>query len=121
MNDDERIRYDEVFSLGFRELYLEDIERASAGDVRMGTFIMCAAFLDAVSLAYSAGVKVPNGPAGKWACFMERYLGERYREIWDSYDDYRDRLLHNYSALGIAFTSFRRRHTHTFSTSRKVL
>ncbi len=85
MDADERIVYDQVFGLGFRVLYLEDIERANAGDVRMGTFIMCAAFLDALSLAYSAGVRVPRGAPGKWARFMERYLGEPYREIWDSY------------------------------------
>lgn len=66
---------------------------------------MCAAFLDALSLAYSAGLKVPNGKAGKWARFMEQYLGPAYEPIWNSYDSYRNKLLHNYSARGIGFTS----------------
>ena len=105
MDDAERSHYNEVFGHGFRTLYLDDIRRANAGDVRMGTFIMCVAFLDALSLAYSADVKVPNGDRGKWKRFMERYLGEPYEPIWDSYDGLRSKLLHNYSARGIAFSS----------------
>lgn len=90
--------------LAFRELYVRDLQHADAGDVRMGTFILCAAFLDALSLTYSAGIKVANGKRGKWARFMHDFLGEKYEPIWDSYDTFRNRLLHNYSATGIAFT-----------------
>lgn len=32
-------------------------------------------------------------------------MGERYRAIWDSYNDFRCLLLHDYNANGIAFTS----------------
>jgi len=100
----EEARFEQAFGLGFRELYLDDILRANRGDVRMGTFIMCAAFLDALALTYSAGIRVPNGKRGKWSRFLERYLGAPYEPIWDSYDSFRNKLLHNYSARGIAFT-----------------
>jgi hypothetical protein len=88
---------------GFRDLYLVDILRANDCDVRMGTFILCAAFLDALSLTYSAKLKIPGGKRGKWTQFMKNYFGKPYERIWDSYDTYRNRLLHNYSAQGIVF------------------
>lgn len=92
------------FDLAFRELYLRDILQADRGDVRMGTFILCGAFIDALALTYSAGTRVPRQQAGKWAIFMERYFGEPYQDLWDSYDAFRNKLLHNYSPRGIAFT-----------------
>jgi hypothetical protein len=92
------------FELAFRDLYLRDIVQADAGDVRMGTFILCGAFIDALALTYSAGKNVPRRKAGKWAIFMEQYFGESYRALWDSYGDFRNKLLHNYSPHGIAFT-----------------
>jgi hypothetical protein len=104
MDADEEAQFSQWFRQGFRQLYLDDILRANAGDVRMRTFILCAAFLDALSLSYSAGRK-PRDKAVKWARFMEDYLGERYEPIWGSYDSYRNMLLHNYSPRGIAFAS----------------
>ena len=91
------------FEQGLRDLALVDIERANECDVRMGTFTLCAAFIDALSLAYSA--KVPPKDLGdKWAAFMERYFGEEYRPVWRSYGTLRSRLLHNYTAPGLGFT-----------------
>lgn len=51
------------FELAFRDLYLRDIVQADAGDVRMGTFILCGAFIDALALTYSAGKNVPRKKA----------------------------------------------------------
>lgn len=95
--DDAETRVRRAFEEGFRELFLEDIKKANASDVRMGTFTLCAAFLDALSLTYSAGIKVQQGDAGKWARFFEQFFGERYRAIWNSYRDFRCLLLHNFA------------------------
>jgi hypothetical protein len=70
----------------------------------MGTFILCAAFIDALALAYSAGVKVKGGKGGKWDRFVRAYLGEAYEPICASYGNFRSLLLHNYSIRGFAFT-----------------
>jgi hypothetical protein len=70
----------------------------------MGTFTLCVAFFDALSLTYSADRKVKGGKAGKWERFLRDYLGEPYRDLWDSYSNFRSKLLHNYGATGIAFT-----------------
>ena len=73
-----RAKHGSTFELAFRELFVRDLRHADRGDVRMGTFILCAAFLDALSLTYSAGMKdFPNGKAGKWSRFLKDYLGER--------------------------------------------
>lgn len=93
----------EHFDLAFRDLYVRDLVQADRGDVRMGTFILCAAFLDALALAYSAGVKVKGGKGGKWDRFVRAYLGEAYEPICASYGNFRNLLLHNYSIRGFAF------------------
>jgi hypothetical protein len=92
-----------AFELAFRELYVRDLIHADAGDVRMGAFILCAAFLDALALAYSAETGIRTGRA-KWKRFLRTYLGQPYKDIWDSYSTFRSPLLHNYSASGLAFT-----------------
>lgn len=104
MTSEERAAVEQHIGFGFRELYVRDIQHADRGDVRMGTFVLCAAFLDALSLAYSAGVKVPGGLAGKWTRFIERYFGPEYAFLRPAYGGFRSKLLHNYSARGIAFT-----------------
>ena len=119
MTDDERAKLDHYLGVGFRDLNLADIHRANECDVRMGTFTLCVAFLDALSLVYSAGRKVKGGKAGKWERFLRNYLREPYRDLWDSYGNFRSKLLHNYGATGIAFTHGPdTKHLHLTKTSR---
>ena len=73
------------FQIGLRNLYARDIRAANAGDVRMGTFVLCAAFLDTLALTYSAGLRVPGKKAAMWRRFIDRYLGERYAVLRDAY------------------------------------
>jgi hypothetical protein len=94
----------EAFDLGFRHFFLTDIQRANECDVRMGTFVLCAAFLDALSTTYSAGLKVPGRLSGKWARFFDHYFPPAYKPVGDAYASFRSLLLHNYSASGLAFT-----------------
>ena len=102
---DEQDAVEQHFGIGFRELYVRDIVHADLGDVRMGTFVLCAAFLDALALTFSAGLRVKGKPGeAKWAQFIERYFGEDYAFLRPAYDGFRNKLLHNYSARGIIFT-----------------
>ena len=93
------------FQIGFRDLYARDLVAANNGDVRMGTFIICAAFLDTLSLTYSAGLRT-SGKSGevKWRTFITQYFGDEYAFLRSAYNSFRNRLLHNYSASGIWFT-----------------
>jgi hypothetical protein len=70
----------------------------------MGSFIMCAAFIDALACAYAGGGDDVSG-RDRWSDFMERYFGRPYERLWDSYGPLRCLLLHNYSAKGVRFTS----------------
>jgi hypothetical protein len=88
----EKERLTDHFNLGFRELQLLDIQRSDEADIRMGTFIQAAAFIDALSLAYSASDKHPER---KWKCFMERYFPPEYAPVVAAYGDFRCLLLHN--------------------------
>lgn len=99
MERDDETRF-AAFELAFRELFVRDLIHADAGDVRMGTFILCAAFLDALALSYSSS----GSGRDKWKRFLEAYLGEPYKAVWDSYGTFRSPLLHNYSASGLGFT-----------------
>jgi hypothetical protein len=93
------------FQIGLRDLYARDIVAANDGDVRMGTFVLCAAFLDVLSLTYSAGVRVKGKTAeAKWSLFVSRFFGNEYAFLRAAYNSFRNRLLHNYSAAGILFT-----------------
>lgn len=91
------------FEFAFRDLYLREITSANNGDVRMGTFILCGAFIDALALTYCAGPKVKGGNRAKWAAFMKAYFGTPYQHVWDTYDAFRNKLLHNYSPRGLSF------------------
>ena len=93
------------FQIGFRDLYERDITVANDADVRMGTFVLCAAFLDVLSLTYSAGTKEKGKTAeAKWTRFVTRYFGQEYAFLRNGYPSFRSNLLHNYSAQGIFFT-----------------
>ena len=77
---------------------------ANAGDVRMGTFIIGAAFLDTLSLTDSAGLPKSGNVEAKWRRFITAYFGDEYAFLRGAYNSFRSRLLHNYSASGILFT-----------------
>jgi hypothetical protein len=83
---------DQHFTIGFRDLFVRDIVQANAGDVRMGTFVLCAAFLDALSLAYSAGIRVKGGLGAKWERFVTDYFGPEYALLRTAYDSFRSKL-----------------------------
>ena len=74
-------------------------------DIRMGTFVQAAAFIDALALAYSSEMKVTGKLAGQWSRFVEAYFPADYALIADEYDGLRNKLLHNFSAAPrLAFT-----------------
>lgn len=105
MNADERERLVSHFELGFRELLLRDIRLSDKSDVRMGTFIQCASFVDALALAFSPDGLMPDGRAvpgkkrGIWKRFVETYLPQpKYGPVADAYHGFRSLLLHNFSA-----------------------
>lgn len=97
MDADEKQRLTYHFDYGFRELQLRDIVRSAETDVdiRMGTFIQCAAFIDALALAYSGTLK--GGSAKKWGRFVKRYFPAEYASVV-TYKGFRCLLLHNFSA-----------------------
>lgn len=105
-SDEQRLR--DYFEQGFRDLQLADIKLANENDVRMGTFQLCAAFLDALALAYSAPplpAKVKGGKAGKWDRFVADFLPQpKYASLVGTYEGFRCLLLHNFSASRLAFT-----------------
>ena len=106
MTDEEEEQFVRThFATGLRKFYARDLVAANDGDVRMGTFILCAAFLDTLSLSYSAGVRT-KGRTGeaKWNRYVTAYFDDRYVFLRTAYDAFRNRLLHNYSARGILFT-----------------
>lgn len=89
---------------GFRGLQLADIKHANDSDVRMGTFALCAAFIDALALTYGHESGASGGPA-KWDQFVDRFFGAETRAaLLDRYEGFRCVLLHNFSASGLAFT-----------------
>ena len=100
------------FDLGF-QLQVDDLRRSGQADVRMGTFIQAAAFIDALALAYSAPpLAVKGGLAGKWRRFVEDYFGPAYAPVAGAYGDFRCLLLHNFSASpALGFTHGEPHHT----------
>jgi hypothetical protein len=90
------------FEDSFRDLQLADIKKSVAGDVRMGTFSQCAAFLDALALSFRAP-KNRDG-AACWRQFVREYFPQpKYGCVADLYDGYRNKTLHNFSSENIAF------------------
>lgn len=104
-NEERRLRAH--FEAGFRNLQLADIKHANDHDVRMGTFQLSAAFLDALSLTYSAPplkVRIRGGKSGKWDRFVRDFFPQpSYAPLIGAYDSLRCLLLHNFSASGLAF------------------
>jgi hypothetical protein len=100
----ERERLRTHFDEGFRELMLRDLHKSNEADVRMGTFIQCAAFIDALALAYSPDGEMPNGSKvldgkrGIWKRYVDAYFPPEYLPVADAYHGFRSLLLHNFSA-----------------------
>lgn len=86
----------------------------------MGTFTLCAAFVDAMALTYSAGLKIARNDAGKWSVFMETFFGEAYRALWDSYSDFRCLLLFTTSRRLTDWASPTARRGHGFIFRREM-
>lgn len=103
-DDDETLnRYLEE---GFRGLQLADIKHANDGDVRVGTFALCAAFIDALVLTYGHGSETSD--RAKWEMFVDRFFsGEARKALRGKYKSFRCLLLHDFSASGLAFTQQR--------------
>jgi hypothetical protein len=102
VSEQQKIR--DYIEVGFRDLQLADIKHADDADVRMGTFQLCAAFLDALALTYSAGLTLPGKDAGKWDAFVSRFFtGATRTALVGKYGGFRCLLLHNFSASGLAF------------------
>jgi hypothetical protein len=93
------------FEARFRGLQLADIKHANDHDVRMGTFQLCAAFLDALALTYSAPPpKIKGGDSAKWDTFVHDFFPQpKYASLTGAYGSFRSLLLHNFSASRLAF------------------
>jgi hypothetical protein len=89
---------------GFRRVQLADIKRAHECDVRAGTFVLCAAFIDALALAYGHESGA-TGDEGKWNVFVGRFFSTETRTaLRGHFEGFRCMLLHDFSASGFALT-----------------
>jgi hypothetical protein len=107
------------------DLQLADLVRSDQVDIRMGTFIQAAAFIDALALAYTwqLSTKVKGGDEAKWRLFVEECFSADHAAVADHYVGFRCLLLHNFSASpDLAFTSDQpSRHLQHESSGRLVL
>ena len=81
MDATDRQRLTDHFTLGFRELQLRDLQRSDESDIRVGTFIQCAALVDALALSYSFEVENAGDEAGKWQRFIAEYFPPKYAPL----------------------------------------
>ncbi len=89
---------------GFARLQLADIEQANECGVRIGTFALCAAFIDSLALAYGHESGA-TGDEGKWNVFVGRFFATETRTaLRGRYEGFRCMLLHDFSGSGFAFT-----------------
>jgi hypothetical protein len=104
MNAEEKRRLADYFDLGF-ELQRVDLVRSDEADIRMGTFVQAAAFIDALAQANSAGLPkkaVPGGDSGKWRRFVETFFpSPEYAPVAAEYKGFRCLLVHNFSASSL--------------------
>ena len=98
VNDHDRQRLTDHFALGFRELQLRDIQRSDESDIRMGTFIQCAALIDELALANSFNVEDVGDAPEKWRRFVGEYFPPKYAPLADADKGLRCLLVHNASA-----------------------
>ena len=98
MDDHDRQRLTDHFALGFRELQLRDIQRSDENDIRMGTFIQCAALIDELALANSFNDEDVGDAPEKWRRFVGEYFPPKYAPLADADKGLRCLLVHNASA-----------------------
>lgn len=107
MTADERQRLNQHLD-GF-DLQLVDLVRSDEADVRMGTFVQAAAFIDALARAYTWHLPkkaIPGGDAGQWRRFVRECFPADHSPLAEQYGGFRCLLLHNFSASpDLAFTS----------------
>lgn len=95
---------DRYLEEGFRRVQLADIKQADECDVRAGTFVLCAAFIDALALAYGYESGATSDE-GKWNVFVGRFFSTETRTaLRGHYEGFRCMLLHDFSASGFALT-----------------
>jgi hypothetical protein len=103
MNSQDAETLDRYIDDGFRRLHLADIEQANECGVRLGTFALCAAFIDSLALAYGHESGA-TGDEGKWNVFVGRFFAPETRTaLRGRYEGFRCILLHDFSASGFAF------------------
>jgi hypothetical protein len=98
VDDHDRQRLNDHFALGFRELQLRDIQRSDESDIRMGTFIQCAALIDELALANSFNVEDVGDEPEKWRRFVGEYFPPKYAPLADADKGLRCLLVHKASA-----------------------
>jgi hypothetical protein len=81
LDSNDRQRLTDNFTLGFRELQVRDLQRSDESGLRLGTFIQCAALIDALALSYSHGVESAGGEAGQWQRFIAEYFPPKYAPL----------------------------------------
>jgi hypothetical protein len=102
---EDRQRLTDHLTLGFRELQIRDIQRSDESDIPMGTFVQCAALIDALALAYSFEVESMGDDAAKWQRFVAEYFPPKYAPLADARLGLRRLLLHDFSAANaLGFT-----------------
>jgi hypothetical protein len=113
-DDAGRERLRRYFEDGFRDLFLTEVRNANDRDLRMGTFLLAAAFIDALALTHAGHTKDMNK---SWSAFVKRYFKQPdYATLTTLYGGYRSRALHNFSSAKIAFIHNNPRvHLQTFS------
>lgn len=100
-DDDGRERLRRYFEEGFRDLFLTEVRDANDRDLKMGTFLLAAAFTDALAITHAG--KTTN-LTKNWERFVKRYFPQpKYAILATLYGEFRSRSLHNFSSPRISF------------------
>jgi hypothetical protein len=89
-----------VYFERLRDVRLGGIRRGVASGGGMSVFENIAGFIDGLALTWS------NGKKGKpsWSAFVREFFPSTYGDLATLYDGYRNKTLHNGSAVGVEFT-----------------
>jgi hypothetical protein len=100
-DDAGRERLQRYFEEGFDDLFLTEVRSANERDLKMGTFLLAAAFTDALAIAHAGN---SNNLSKNWEHFVNRYFPQPdYAILATLYGDFRSRVLHNFSSPRISF------------------